>query len=239
MAHTDLSCRPPRPAEGFYTSEVQLADRRPIRTFLPTGYEPNYPYPLLVFFHGHGGDEEQAARFAPHLSRRNYICISLRGTACLGLRGEGRPAYGWGQDGDGETTVEDYVLRAVEQTRRSYHVHSERVYLAGFCEGATLAYRLGLSFPEKFAGVISLNGTMPKRGCPLSRWNAIRPLKVFIGHGIANAVVPLSLARQDARLLYTAGLEVDFRSYAATHRVHPDMLRDVNRWVMQHVSHEP
>jgi hypothetical protein len=26
-----------------------------MRTFLPTGYEPNYPYPLLVFLHGRGG----------------------------------------------------------------------------------------------------------------------------------------------------------------------------------------
>ena len=179
MPHTDLSWRTLRPPEGFYTSAVQAPDNRPIRTFLPTGYEPNYPYPLLVFFHGRGGDEEQILRLAPRLSRRNYICIGLRGPEGVGPAPDGRPGYDWGRDGDGDA-VEEYVLRAVEQTRRSYHVHSERVYLAGFCEGATLAYRLGL--------------------------------------------------------LYTAGLPVRLHTYPTTHRIHPDMLRDVNRWIMEHVT---
>jgi phospholipase/carboxylesterase len=208
----------------------------PVRTFLPTGYEPNYAYPLLVFFHGHGGSEEQVLRLAPRLSRRNYICISLRGPVTCGPRADGRVGYTWGSEGQCDAQVEDYVLRAMEQTRRNYHVHSERIYLAGFCEGATLAYRLGLMFPERVAGIISLNGAMPRRGGPLLRLPAARSLRVLIGHGIANAVVPLALARQDFRLLYTAGLDVRMHSYPATHRLHPDMLRDINRWVIDAIS---
>jgi phospholipase/carboxylesterase len=129
-------------------------------------------------------------------------------------------------------------MRAVEQTRRSYHVHSERIYLAGFAEGATMAYRLGLTFPEKLAGVISLNGAMPRQGGPLFRLPAIRQLRVFIGHGIANAVVPLSLARRDFKVLYAAGLPVEMRTYLATHKLHPDMLKDINRWIIERCNAE-
>ena len=39
-------------AEGFYTSEIEAPRPLPVRTFLPINYEPRYPYPLLVFFHG-------------------------------------------------------------------------------------------------------------------------------------------------------------------------------------------
>jgi phospholipase/carboxylesterase len=233
MPFTDLSWRLFRPAEGFYTSEVQSPSRLPVRTFLPTGYEPNYAYPLLVFFHGHGGNEEQVLRLAPRLSRRNYICIGLRGTQLLGERSDGAPAFSWGTEGQADALIEDYVLRAVEQTRRNYHVHSERIYLAGFCEGAPLAYRLALSFAEKFAGVISLNGSLPPRGSLFLRLRAVRGLRAFIGHGIANAIVPLSSARDDFRLLYTAGLDVRLHTYPATHRLHPDMLRDINRWIIE------
>src|SRR5207237_2382298 len=98
MPFTDLSWRLFRPAEGFYTSEVQSPSRLPIRTFLPTGYEPNYAYPLLVFFHGHGGSDEQVLRLAPRLSRRNFIYIGIRGTHLLGHRAEGRLGYGWSAD---------------------------------------------------------------------------------------------------------------------------------------------
>jgi phospholipase/carboxylesterase len=241
MAQTDLPAFLSRPLEGFYTSEVPAAQERrggswPLRTFLPTGYEPNYPYPLLVFLHGHGGSEEQILRLAPQLSRRNYVCIGLRGPRALGLRDNGRPAYSWGAEGQTDARIEEYVFRAVEQTRRHFHVHSERIYLAGFHEGATLAYRLGMLFPERFAGIIALNGVMPRRGGPLLRLPDVRRLRVLIGHGIANAVVPLELARQDFRLLYTAGLSVRIHTYAANHRIHCDMLRDINRWVMQAIS---
>src|SRR5438132_1708007 len=71
MPITDYSLKALRPAEGFYNSEVQVPKRRPIRTFLPKGYEPNYPYPLVVFLHGFGGNEQQIMRLAPKLSRRN------------------------------------------------------------------------------------------------------------------------------------------------------------------------
>jgi phospholipase/carboxylesterase len=229
MPSTNLFWRTQRPEEGFYMSEVQAPHRLPVRTFLPTGYEPNYPYPLVVLFHDHGGCDQQILQLAPRLSRRNYVCVSVRGTRLAGVRPDGTPGYSWGNESD--SLLEDYVLSAIEQTRRNYHIHSERIYLAGFCEGATQAYRLGLAYPEKFGGIISLNGAMP-RGGPLLRLPQIRQLNVLIGHGIANALTPLASARRDFQLLYTAGLPIKMHTYPTTHRLHPDMLRDINRWIM-------
>lgn len=228
-----LSCRP---HEGFYTSEVATPHSWPFRTFLPRGYEPGYPYPLIVFLHGHASSEEQILKYAPRLSRRNYVCIAPRGPVVLGPDRTGRMTYSWGGESD-EPLVEEYVFRAIEQTCRSYHIHSERILLAGFREGAALAYRLGLMYPEKFGGVISLNGCTPRRG-PLLRLPEVRTLRVLIGHGIANAIVPLSQAKQDFRLFYTAGMPVKMMTYPTTHRIHPDMLTDVDRWIQDHIQKE-
>lgn len=238
MPPTNLFWRTFRPTEGFYTSEVQVPAPLPVGKKVRTGNEPSYPYPLLVFFHGHGGNEEQILKLAPRLSRRNYISIGLRGTQPLAPGDDGSSRYGWGSGSDFDSQVEDYLIHAVEQARRSYHIHSERIYLAGVCEGATLAYRLALQMPDRFAGVISLNGAMPRRGCPLLRFPDVRQLRVFIGHGIANAYLPLTAAKQDFSLLYTAGLDVQMQTYPANHRLHPDMLRDINRWIMTKVNEE-
>jgi phospholipase/carboxylesterase len=238
MAHRDLISCTSRPLEGFYNSEVHAVRGWPLRTFLPTGYEPNYPYPLLVFLHGHGSSEEHVLRLAPRLSRRNYICIGLRGPQPLEPRQDGQLGFSWGHEGAEDGKVEEYLFRAVEQTRRHYHVHSERIYLAGFCEGATLAYRLGLLYPERFAGIISLNGCLPRQNRPLLRLPEMRQLRVMIGHGIANPVVPIALARADFRLLYTAGLAVRMHTYGASHHIHRDMLRDIDRWIMQAINDE-
>ncbi len=225
-----------RPEEGFYASEVQTPRRLPVLTFLPNGYEPNYAYPLVVFFHGRGGCEKQLVHLAPRLSRRNYICLGLRGPEALMFRKKNDPeeknriGYAWGAGAREDSLTEEYVIRAIEQARRKYHIHSERIFLAGVCEGAALAYRLGLTYPEKFAGVIALNGRLAKSG-PL-RLPQVRQLRVLIGHGIANAIVPLANARDDFRLLYTAGLDVRLRTYPTTHRLHADMLKDIDRWIM-------
>jgi phospholipase/carboxylesterase len=231
MAFLDLSWQTFRPEEGFYDSEVHTPDPLPVRTFAPIGYEPRYAYPLIVFLHGHGGNEQQILRLAPRVSRRNYVAIGLRGPVCLGPNRKGALGFSWG-DSSHLTRIEDYLLQAIRQTRLNYHVHSERIYLAGFAEGATLAYRLGLTFPKMIGGVISLNGAMPRQERPLLRLDEVDSLKVFIGHGIANSVVPMSLVRQDHRLLYSAGLDVDVHTYPTNHRLHPDMLRDINRWII-------
>jgi phospholipase/carboxylesterase len=232
MAFLDVSWQTFRPAEGYYTSETHGGRPLPIRTFTPTGYEPRYPYPLLVFLHGSGGNEEQILRLAPRVSRRNYVAIGLRGPVCTGLNRKGAIGYSWG-DAAHLPMIEDYLLGAIQQTRLHYHIHSERIILAGFAEGATLAYRMGLQFPDKINGIIALNGHMPREDRPLLNLRQVRSLQVFIGHGIANSVVPSSLVRADRNLLWSAGLEVESHTYPTNHRLHPEMFRDVNRWIIR------
>ena len=231
MPYLDLSWQTFRPEEGFYTTELETPHPWPVRTFAPVGYEPRYPYPLIVFLHGDGGNEEQILRLAPRVSRRNFVSIGLRGPVCTGPNRKGALGFSWG-DASHLPMIEDYLLEAIRQTRRQYHIHSERIYLAGFAEGATLAYRMGLLFPDKINGVIALNGHMPRVDRPLLRLPDVRSLQVFIGHGVANSIVPASLVREDHRLLYAAGMEVEMHTYATNHRLHKDMLRDMNRWII-------
>ncbi|HZZ78668.1 MAG TPA: hypothetical protein VFE62_09125 [Gemmataceae bacterium] len=235
MAFLDLAWQTFRPEEGFYTSEVALARPLPIRTFAPLGYEPRYAYPLIVFLHGEGGNEEQILRLAPKISRRNFVSIGLRGPVCRGTNAKGALGFSWG-DASHHDLIEDYLFRAIADTRRHYHIHSERIYLAGFGEGATLAYRIGMQYPERFGGVIALNGAMPLEDRPLLKLPEMHELKVFIGHGIANSVVPSTLVRADRRLLYAAGVDVQMKTYPTNHRLHADMLRDVNRWIISHLD---
>jgi phospholipase/carboxylesterase len=237
MAFLDLSWQTFRPEEGFYTTEVAAPRPLPVRTLAPIGYEPRYPYPLIVFLHGEGGNEEQILRLAPRVSRRNFVSIGLRGPISLGPNRKGSLGFSWG-DASHLPLIEDYLLNAVQQTRKHYHIHSERIFLAGFSEGATLAYRMGLMFPDKINGVIALNGHMPRVDRPLLRLPEVRSLKVFIGHGIANSVVPASMVRADEQLLYAAGLEVETRHYPTNHRLHADMLRDINRWIITNCTAE-
>ena len=130
--------RDDRPTEGFTTTYLPSAPDRPVRLFLPADYQPKYAYPLLVVFHAEGGDADAAARMVPGLSRRNYIAACPRATVALDPGPTGRPAFGW----DDSERTHNSLLETLAHVRREYHVHTERVYLVGVGEGASVAYRL-------------------------------------------------------------------------------------------------
>ncbi len=241
MTHTrwlervGCTIRPPCD-EGYDKSVVETTGPQRVLTFMPTGFESTYEYPLIVFFHRDGSSERSIMKLVPHLSRRNFICMGLRGMVPM-YRNDGRLRYSWDVDAGLTTELEDYVFAALDDAYDRLPVHAERMFLAGVGEGATQAYRLAFSYQEKFAGVIALNGQLPRRG-PLWRLQQTRRLPIFLGHGRDNPRVSLAAAKQDHQLLYTAGMNVQFASYPTADRLHPDMLRDVNRWTMKLVTGE-
>ncbi len=212
------------PTEGFRAAVLPGAPNRPVRVYVPTDFQPKYAYPLVVLFHGAGECEEHAARLVPRLSRRNYIVLCLRGSVDLGLRADGRPVFGWA---DG--TPDRGTKAAIAYVMAQFSVHAERVFLVGVGEGVGAAYRLGLAMGDRVAGVVALNGRLPKGRVPENN------LRVLIGHGTANPVVSVADARRAATALTRAGATVRVTRYAASHRIHPDMLSDANRWIMSQV----
>jgi phospholipase/carboxylesterase len=250
------------PSFDISTGATALVEAR----FIPQRYEPNYPYPLLALFHARGGDEQQMVRSMPALSWRNYVGLSLRGPEAVNKRGRA-DGYGWGPEfarpdrmaprpaspfSEAEVVrrrllepspdlfdvLEDGVFSAIRQTRRTLHVHSERIYLVGIGEGAAVAYRLGLSFPERFAGVVAINGWLPGGFRPLGRLKACRDLRILVVHGEWNARVPVRAVRRDVASLRAGGLRVAFQSYPCAHRLTSPMLADVDTWLINHCTSE-
>lgn len=138
-----------------------------------------------------------------------------------------------GDTQDPDAWIEDGLFEAVRGVRRSLHVHSERIFLVGVGEGAALAYRIGLSYPDRIAGVVSLNGWLPAGAfrAPV-RLDACRSLRFLAIHGEWNSRVPSSLVRRDVATLRAAGLRVAFQSYPTANRLTKHMLADVDRWLM-------
>lgn len=227
--------------------------------FIPQRYEPNYAYPLLVMFHGRGANEQQMLRAMPTLSWRNYVGVSLRGPDAI-VRPGRAVSYGWGPQfgrpdrvvrqhapaarhvaartslfdapADPVDQLEDAVFHSIRQIRRSLHIHSERIFLVGNGEGAAVAFRLGLMYPEKFAGVVSINGWIPNGFRPLGRLKAARELKVLAVHGEWNGKAPVENTRRSVQMLRNAGMRVSFQSYPCAHRMTSHMLSDVDTWII-------
>ena len=203
--------------------------------FAPLHYAPRYPYPLIVWLHGLHGDERHLLRIMPLLSMQNYVAIGPRGME-VAADGEGRSGYGWGQSDDHIQQAEQRVFDSIEIAGKKLHVGPQRVFLAGFDCGGSMALRVAMRHPERFAGVLSLCGSLPTGGTLLANLAAVRRLPVFVAVGRDSLEYPQTQVCDDLRLLYSAGMPVTLRQYPCGHELAPQMLLDVNRWIIEQIT---
>ena len=203
--------------------------------FAPLHYEPGYAYPLIVWLHSAGNNENQLRRLMPLVSVRNYVAVAPRGTVPMRDGIVRAAGITWLQTGEHIQAAEQRVFEAVEAARRRFHVNPQRVFLAGLGNGGTMAFRIALQHPRAFSGVISMGGHFPTGQAPLRQLHAVRNLPVLICCGRTSSDYPSPSVCEDLRLLHTAGLSITVREYPCGDEVDPNMLRDVDRWIMEQI----
>jgi phospholipase/carboxylesterase len=203
--------------------------------FAPMHYEPNYAYPLLVWLHGPGDDESQLKRIMPLVSMRNYVAVAPRGTRDDD-RSSGKSGYGWSQAMADWSTAEQRTFDAIEMALARFHVSTRRVFLGGYDGGGTMAFRLAMDHPHRFAGVLSLCGPFPSTQMPLRRLSDARRVPIFLACGRDSRSYPTAEVCDNLRLFHSAGMNVSLRQYPCGHEIVPAMLADMDRWMMEQLS---
>jgi phospholipase/carboxylesterase len=229
----DSTCRP-RAVARFSLATRHAA----YALFGPLHYEPNYAYPLVVWLHGAGESEEQLRRIMPALSMRNYVGVAPRGSRATTVRRLAR-GYSWPHTAADVALAQQRVQAAIADACGQFHVAPQRVFIGGADCGGTVAYRIALQQPQRFAGVFSLGGAFPCGGAPLCYLPEARRLKVFIGCGRESSTYEEPAVCRDLRLLFSAGMDVSLRQYPGRNGISPDMLADLNRWLMEQVTQAP
>jgi len=126
------------------------AERSEILTILPPG-DTGGPRPLLVVLHGYGG------RPAPHADLYRRVARELG--AILAAPSAVRPSpRGRGYSWTFRDEAEWWVLRAIERLTAEHEIDPDRVFVAGFSQGAGVALSAALAHPERFAGVLAIAG---------------------------------------------------------------------------------
>ena len=200
--------------------------------FAPLHYEPNYAYPLVIWLHGPGDDERQLLRVMPLVSMRNYVSIGPRGPRPM--TGQ-TPGYHFGNDLD-SNAAEQAIFDCLEVATEKFHIAQHRIFLAGFQSGGTMAFRVGLQHPRRFAGVLSLGGPFPLGNSPLAYLEEARSLPLFITQGRGSTSYPVEQACDELRLFHSAGMHVTLRQYPCGDELNTQMLHDMNVWLMEQIT---
>jgi phospholipase/carboxylesterase len=238
MSRISLSALKKPAVESAFQLESGLfctaADDHSYALFGPMHYEPGYAYPLMIWLHGPADDERQLRRIMPLISMRNYVAVAPRGLCQLGE--DGPIGVGWPQSGDGFEQAEHRIFDALQKASEKFHVSPQKIFLAGFDEGGTMAYRIALSQPHRFAGVLSLGGRFPCGRNPFKNLAAARKLPVFLASGRDSAEFRAEEVCENLRLMHSAGMSITLRQYPCGHELTPQMLADVDRWIIEQIT---
>jgi len=206
----------------------------PHTLFSPMHYEPGYAYPLIIWLHGHGtAAERQLMKIMPIVSMRNYVSVAPRGLEC-GNSGQ----FGWSVSEADFNLVQQRVFDCLQIATEKCNISKRRVFLAGFDDGGTMAFRMGMQFPRYFSGVVSLCGSFPQGVMPLRQLCEVRQLPCLMCVGRDSQVFPPTEAARQMTLFHTAGMSVTVRQYPCRQELSTHMLEDVNRWIMERVTQQ-
>jgi pimeloyl-ACP methyl ester carboxylesterase len=151
MAQVIASLPPADPPEKVSSTEVTMTTGAggkgtTYQLKLPPEYHAGRPYPVVIALH-HGGEsgKDMVKRWADEAGRFGYIL------ACPD----------WDQGGGTYTysaAEHATVLDTLRDLRLHFNVDSDRVFLTGYGEGGNMAWDVGLSHPDLFAGLMPVCG---------------------------------------------------------------------------------
>ncbi len=180
----------------------------PVSLFMPTQYEENYAYPLMIWFHDDFSSENELDLVMNAIGDQNYCGLALRGNKKL----EGHDAYGWSRDSleFGKVPLKKLVNVTARRLRRAFHIHSERIFAAGCGSGADVALQLFSECPEWFAGAVVVDPTCHSE-LILGDHADLRGKNVLhtISRTSSNEVLASNL--NSVRVLRSAGVDIDVR----------------------------
>jgi phospholipase/carboxylesterase len=192
--------------------------------------------PLIVLLHGVGSNEKDLFSFANRLPPQ-YLVVSARGPVVVGT-----DSFGWYRV-DFSTGAPVIDARQAEESRQQiiafidylahrYTIDTKRVYLVGFSQGAIMSYSVALTRPDKVAGIAAMSGRLLEEvKTQVAAEESLKGLRLYIAHGVADRVLPVTFARDAAAFFKTLGVVPAYHEYPEGHTISLPMLEDLLGWL--------
>jgi polyhydroxybutyrate depolymerase len=204
---TATEATPPLFSTGMQTVHVTSDGViRPYELYVPSGYNPDKPIPMMVMLHGVSLDpfskRNLAAESAMNDKAEAEGFAVAYGYARDTKRILGGKVFGWNVEGTGLTRTvpgyddTNYLEKVMADVRSKLNIDPRRVYGVGFSEGGMILNAYHARTPGVLAGIASISGTMNGRE-PLfaPSGDKLPPTDVFVLMGGNDHFLPMNGGR--------------------------------------------
>ncbi len=190
--------------ERHYVFEAAHNQNVSYALFVPTGYDPAKPAPLVVLLHGLYSNPWQVIHYAgvvEEAEKRGYLVVAPYGYNEGGWYGSRGPGKDFGlkinpppnsPDNLGELSELD-VLKVLALTRKEYAVNPKRIYLMGHSMGGGGTLYLGMKHKELWAALAPMAPAIWSNPEALAN---IRDTPIIVVQGDQDALVKVENTRR-------------------------------------------
>lgn len=207
----------------------------------PSEREENKKTPLLLLLHGFGSNEEDLIGFASYLDKRFFIAsarapfaLDWGGFAWFDIR---YTVKGMSVNLPQAEDSRQILLKFVDEIAETHDLDANRVFLAGFSQGAIMIYSLILTEPEKFAGAVMMSGRLVTDYLPnRAEAERLRDFPILVTHGVYDSVISIENGRAAKEFLKKLPVKLDYREYPVAHNISEESLADVANWLSERLN---
>ena len=196
--------------------------------------------PLIVFLHGQGQSGERQRRWMGAAVPDHFAAIFPDAFLPYEVRKPGKPvrvAHGWYLYSADRpaflASLREAVARVwqlVDQACDALGADPQRIWFAGFSQGAYLTHTVALHGLDRVQGWIGQAGAFRADYAPEPAPDASgKP--VLLQHGTLDEALPLAQAEVTAELLRSYGASVELLTHEVAHVITPEMATQARAWL--------
>lgn len=186
--------------------------------------ETNSPAPLLLVLHGFGQVAAEFIKiFEPLVERGVLVAAPQAPHQFYKKLADRTVGFSWLTRYERDQSIQDFA-RYMEDfyalVQREHRLDTRRVFVLGFSQGVSMAYRMWAHSNIPLAGLIACGGDLPPDVG--EHLHALSPLRVLLVHGRHDQIVPLHKAHEAQSQLQNAGVPVELFEFEGQHLIPPE-----------------
>jgi predicted esterase len=183
--------------------------------------EQEGPRPLLIVLHGFGQMADPFIKVFEPLAKKGILVAAPQGAHQLytNLK-ERRVGFSWLTKYERDRSVSDFVAymeQFYKLLQKTCEVDSQRVFMLGFSQGVSMAYRTWAHSSLPVRGGIACGGDLPPD--IIEQLEGLPPIEILLVHGRQDEEVSPEKAQEALKHLRAAGLKPELFDFEGGHVV--------------------
>ncbi|MEI9958020.1 MAG: alpha/beta hydrolase-fold protein [Ferruginibacter sp.] len=186
-----LCCNMAAIAQQNIDGTILIANTKRVYTIhLPANYKNGTALPLVLIFHGGGGNYKQMQRYMAMddiADKENFITVYPNGI---------NKQWNDGREFKESIAANDdvqFITQLLDSLQKNYSIDKKRVFATGISNGGFFSIYLSYKLSERFTAIAPVCANIPQK--IFAEFYPAKPISILLMNGTADPLVPYNVDR--------------------------------------------